>query len=219
MPGEHQAAVVPAGPANVVRRMAEEEPETVGTAGQVWRRAKPMPLMPDRDQLFGTDGHRLPSIADDPHSDGTEPLAHRGEVLPPVVIPQDCQRRDVPAQRAEDGLDPIEVLTVVNDVATEDEQVRNSVGHTSTHDEVEIVPAGGAIEVEVAELKDGQPVQCRREARNCQSERCEFHTEEIIGPEFCNPPILAIPDRTAAEFLGHVDSSSLLVENLSRPSW
>src|SRR5262249_58101920 len=101
----------------------------------------------------------------------------------------------------------------------EDDQVRNASGHTSTQDEVEIVPSRIAIDVEGAEWKDGQPVQCPREARNCQSERCEFHTEEIIGPEFCNPPILAIPDRTAAEFLGHVDSSSLLVENLSRPSW
>ncbi|HVK14698.1 MAG TPA: hypothetical protein VM597_38530 [Gemmataceae bacterium] len=117
--------------------------------------------MPDRDQPFAADLDRLPPAAQDAHAEGDESLADRAVVLPPVVVAEDRQGRDVPLERGE-HVDPVEVRRPVNDVAAQDEEIGRRLGGAATDDGFEELAAGRAVKVQVAQVEDREPVPRRR---------------------------------------------------------
>src|SRR5208337_3821362 len=94
-------------PRNIVGGVAQEQSkDTSGTCGQVRRRMKPWAFMTNDQHRLTAHIDLLPAIFQDVHVDFAQTPANDNSIAPGVMVAEDGESADVPAQTTQNRNDP-----------------------------------------------------------------------------------------------------------------
>ncbi len=161
--GQHEVEVVVMSPLDAGGGVAEEEAEVGG--GEVVERgmmpADPRAFGAGDEEGFAADGVGEVAAAHAGVVEGLEGVAERAAVAG-IVVAQDEKCAVGRVEEAEGRGEPVEELGMIDDVAGEGDNVRVE-GGGGLEDILEIFKAGGAVEVEIGEMEEGEAVPFWRE--------------------------------------------------------